>query len=597
MARPESRSSTRQASRIKLFRTASPSRSLTSKTSLSNMTSASLYSDSSLAFYEHHCDRPSSAQSFPAQPRHHASLREDNRMDVFRPTTELEFEELPLAVRRKYFSTHERLRLAQKSNSSSWTTDHELSAPKLITKRSVAHRRGMKPPTLDARQNYPANSRRPRKLSRPVDSSSPSANDVSWFIASPSPDRMGRDDKLVREGQVNLAGRLQDRVIMDAADEAWSKASRYKDRALTPVDRTLSPPYTTRKSVESSISGSNKRSSISKAMYESFRWMDEEEDLDLRLTLDDYHANIDGVVLPSAGSIRRPSYRRHMSISKLPFGRVPTSPQARPTHTRQKSKTMSVMGSKHLVKDSVSSIDPHATHYQDPEARIKLRVYLASPQKFDEAIEFGFPSADGVVDVAEPEDQPLQSQSKGCPTLESTLPDFAHSFLYDEAVSLFGDDVSTADPDSPVTPSGEFAEFAKYHGLQPALLEKRSNSLNDFSHLGLGASIKKPSYHKPKGSYTHSTAGSREMTLRMTLTRPDLRADDSTLYGWQDQASMASESRCRSPLEESPLALEALSMEKMGPFGGVDGWGPPEKENGVVKRLWKRVKSTPRKSY
>lgn len=79
------------------------------------------------------------------------------------------------------------------------------------------------------------------------------------------------------------------------------------------------------------------------------------------------------------------------------------------------------------------------------------------------------------------------------------------------------------------------------------------------------------------------------MTLRMTLTRPDLRADETTLYGWQTN---------KSPLREEPLALEDLDekFDVRGPLGGIDGWGPTEKENGVVKRLWNRVRSSQRKS-
>jgi hypothetical protein len=79
----------------------------------------------------------------------------------------------------------------------------------------------------------------------------------------------------------------------------------------------------------------------------------------------------------------------------------------------------------------------------------------------------------------------------------------------------------------------------------------------------------------------------------MTLTRPDLRADESTLYGWQG-------GRNRSPLGEDILGRpESCSVGKTdmkGPFGAIDGWGPVEKENGVVKRLWNRVKTSQRKS-
>jgi hypothetical protein len=78
-------------------------------------------------------------------------------------------------------------------------------------------------------------------------------------------------------------------------------------------------------------------------------------------------------------------------------------------------------------------------------------------------------------------------------------------------------------------------------------------------------------------------AGNREMTLRMTLTRPDLRADETAIYGWQTSH--------KSTLQE-PLAVQELNDKEMrGPFGGSDGWGPEEKENGVVKRFWNKVKS------
>lgn len=106
-------------------------------------------------------------------------------------------------------------------------------------------------------------------------------------------------------------------------------------------------------------------------------------------------------------------------------------------------------------------------------------------------------------------------------------------------------------------------------------------SSSDFSHIG----VTKPMVLKQPESYTHASTGNREMTLRMTLTRPDLRADDTALYGWQTS---------RSPLREEPLTPE--ESEVRGPFGGPDGWGIDDKENGVVKRFWNRVKSSQRKT-
>jgi hypothetical protein len=390
---------------------------------------------------------------------------------------------------------------------------------------------------------------------------------------------------------VILAGRLRESVILDAADEAIYKASRRASRNLTPLFDQASS-RSTRTSTDSSGSDSDSTSAMAEAMYESFRWMDEEEDLDLKLVLDDYHANLDGFVIPTANSNRRPSFRRTMSITKMPFGRnslssiQPRSPkfEQNTSHSRQKSRTLSLIAPKHVPHDSISSIDPNATHYQDPEARLKLRVYLASPQKFDEAIEFGFPSMDGVADGTDKENKAPGRLSKDIAGRKSHATERAQSsFLNDDAASLFEDDASMVEPESPLTPMGVDLGL-RPRGVSPTYV-KGSKTSADFSHLA-----PKPALVKQPESYAQAMAGSREMTLRMTLTRPDLRADENAIYGWQTTTT-------KSPLREEPLGLDDLDEknEVRGPLGGVDGWSPIEKENGVVKRFWNRVKS-PRKS-
>jgi hypothetical protein len=391
--------------------------------------------------------------------------------------------------------------------------------------------------------------------------------------------------------------RRRDSVILDAADEAIYKASRRASRNLTPM--IISPTIaSSRSSMDSTHSNRTSRpSSVTKAMIESFRWMDEEDDLDLRLVLDDYHANLDGVKLPTPSSTQRPSFRRHMSITKIPFGRSslssmnqssPAKPVLQSPHSRQKSRTMSLMQPKHSTSDSISSIDPSATHYQDPEARLKLRVYLASPQKFDEAIEFGFPSIEGVSTVADKENRHPRKMSRDKNAFRSPLAD-KETFLDDDNMSLSDDDdTSMLDPESPLTPVEPSATF-KTQSARPAFSSKGSQPSEDFSHLG----IRRPTPHKHTESYAQSIAGSREMTLRMTLTRPDLRADESLLYGWQGV-------RNKSPPGEEMLGGADSSLmtrnDMKGPLGGVDGWGLVEKDDGVVKRLWNRVRSSQRKS-
>lgn len=414
-----------------------------------------------------------------------------------------------------------------------------------------------------------------------------SSNEASWFLTLPE---KIKKKQFTREEQVVLAARLRESVILDAADEAIYKASRRASRNLTPLFDP-STPTTPRSSTDSYLDPDSKVDSttaMAAAMYESFRWMDEEDDLDLKLVLDDYHANLDGVVIPTPASIRRPSFRRQMSISKMPFGRssfsTPRSPKFEHTptnHNRQKSRALSLISPKHAAHESVSSIDPNAKHYQDPEARLKLRVYLASPQKFDEAIEFGFPSINGVTD-GDKENKPPKRASKDLAMVKKSS-STEKSFLHDDNASLFEDDVSMNDPDSPITPL--YTESRTQPRIAITPVTRSSKTSSDYAHLG----INKPTLVKQPESYAQAMAGNREMTLRMTLTRPDLRADESVIYGWQ---------ATKSPLRETSLTTfeDDEKYAVKGPFGGTDGWGPSEKEDGVVKRFWNKVKSTQRKT-
>ena len=216
-------------------------------------------------------------------------------------------------------------------------------------------------------------------------------------------------------------------------------------------------------------------------------------------------------------------------------------------------------------------IDPEATHYQDPEARKKLRMYLASPQKFDEAIEFGFPSSAGS-DAATPHFQ--------LPQIDNHARKFSrdmHTFLRDGQLSFFedrpnenqgleSDAGSVADIDSPATPSSTGLSF-RMHSRQ-------------ISH-------RKFSVDSPAPSPVHSANGhfNREMTLRMTLTRPDLRADEDQLYGWQGSASNSSPKTSK----DDPLALEDLVFtdDMTGTKGAF--YVKPKPRGNLVSRLLKRA--------
>ena len=408
-----------------------------------------------------------------------------------------------------------------------------------------------------------------------------------------------------------LARQLRASVILDAADEAVYKIGRRASKNWTPDIEVSTPALSSKRgSMETDNSerreprSSNKENKENEqgSFYDSFRWLDEEEDLDLRLFLDDYHANL-REDLPSPTKQRRPSFRRHLSITKLPFGRSsistssrpatkdamsPTSPLQSPIapapqmaqHGRRRSRTLSLITPKHAPQDSITAIDPAATHYQDPEARLKLRVYLASPQKFDEAIEFGFPSAE-VLSAAPVINKGASSPRKRQSRRHMSEDDHLRTFLADDddddKLSINSDQASIPDPDSPKTPQ---------LGDKPAVRPMRVPA--DPLHA-----------HRPSESYAQVPASSREMTLRMTLTRPDLRAHEDQIYGWQAKGGFSQPSRLSqsSPLREdssSPVQYVGQSSRPKESIeqvlAGMDHWEPETGDRGVMKRIWNRVR-------
>ncbi|PFH60674.1 hypothetical protein XA68_10544 [Ophiocordyceps unilateralis] len=323
--------------------------------------------------------------------------------------------------------------------------------------------------------------------------------------------------------------------------------------------------------------------STAESMYDSFRWLEDDDELDLRLFLDDYHLNLrEESVVPTKTRSRRPSFRRHLSISKLPFGgRVsgtfsrpstkdelsPTSPSSpvfgNSGHVRRRSRALSLMSPRQASPEFPTTIDPAASHYQDPDARMKLRVYLASPHKFDEAIEFGFPSIEEVQgQEQQTQDEESCKQESAGSRQESSRP---HTFLEDDASSIYSEE-SMADPESPKTP-----------GAADKPLPIRPVRVSQDTGLSSGSKV----------DYAQAPASSREMTLRMTLTRPDLRSHEEQMYGWQKGATGRRSQTRDEPL--TPLSpLPKVSIEQQ--LAALD-----EEElagDGVVKRFWNRVRRT-----
>ncbi|KAF7557672.1 hypothetical protein G7046_g5987 [Stylonectria norvegica] len=500
--------------------------------------------------------------------------------------TREEFEALPPTIQRKYFSTLERLRFAQPpdpaeyQNPGTVSDNQNRSRPSTSAKAPRRRRQHTNRVLSDSHTLSPR--RRPRVTS----------TDQRFYASLP--EKIKRRH-LTEEEQV-VAHYHRQSVILDAADEALIKAGQRPPQTSnfeSPLPSPgLSEGYTSassmhsRRGTQTAHGPESKRvSKRADSFYDSFRWLEEDDELDLRLFLDDYHINLrEEVPLPSKS--RRPSFRRHISINKLPFGRSslsytrpPTSDTVRsptlssssqtpvagsPGHVRRKSRALSLISpNKQTLPESPSTFDPAAAHYQDPEARMKLRVYLASPQKFDEAIEFGFPSMDGL-ELHDPKRiKPMEPRPE-----ITNASDKLHTFLSDDRSSTYSD--VSMDPDSPKTPE----MFEKPAPARPLRLSTEQMATSS-------------------REYAQASASSREMTLRMTLTRPDLRAHEDQIYGWpQAGAPRGINSRDETPTGPVIYARTRSSRDGIErQLAALDHWNDNNPaDNGVVKRIWNRVR-------
>ncbi|KAJ4196814.1 hypothetical protein NW767_002131 [Fusarium falciforme] len=564
---------------------------------LSEIDSEFLFPDNVLAAVD---NRPSSSRSHLLHWRRNRSSGSDSSnprvssdcqppMDDSRPSmiiTREEFEALPPTIQRKYFSTIERSQFTHypglESRSCLGSVGHDHLSPRSSLPKSSNWGELERPVTSDSSTLY--SNRRPRITS----------TDQRFYANLP--------EKIKRRHLTEeelLIAHDRPKSTPEAAGEPLDQGKKRPSQEMRMQSPQSSPGLSEGQSSFSSVqrrksdrepcrSDSNRPDSF----YDSFRWLEDEEGLDLRLYLDDYHINLREEV-PVPNKSRRPSFRRHLSINKLPFGRpsvsytrpLPREGVVSPTsispsasqnsaigssgHIRRKSRALSLVSpNKQMSPRSSPPIDPAATHYQDPEARQKLRAYLASPQKFDEAIEFGFPSKDG-----SPR-EPTFTRPVGSKKENAKEPEKFRSFLEDDRSSKYSDDASVAEPDSPKTPQ----LFDKPAPVRPAR-----------------TSTEQPPCAARSDKSVLDQASCREMTLRMTLTRPDLRQSEDQIYGWkQPGSSRGGSSRDDSSTNTVIYARDGNpkeSIEKQ--LAALDEWGEDaDHDNGVVKRFWNRVKRT-----
>ena len=420
----------------------------------------------------------------------------------------------------------------------------------------------------------------------------PSYEEAQWFQSLP--EKVQKNNFTPEEQRV--LAKQRNSFLLEAAAEVAQTAHQQAQRKQS--EPAVQTSHTSLSSSISSVHTLEERASVAmdESILSSFRWMDDEEDLDL--TLGTYpKQSLDPKSDINPG---RHSFRRSISLTALTLGDSPS-----PTASRTTSRTMvpsplpipsqrdlyernvyrSCLANplpKHYPSASQSTLDQSTKHYQDPEARLKLRVCLGDPSKFDETLEFGFPSLTNT--PSESSDRPSLSRSRHTePTPQTFFNDDLENSSFLDGLS---DSESLSEVETPHTPSDTFT-FRNTHRLPTSKSSSKPTSTDmERPYPSKAASapriLKSTVEHPQQQQYLPyentlgSTGGNREMTLRMTLTRADLRARESLLYP-------------NSTLhEQDPLALDHLPI---GTTLGTDAWEQQQaKEEGVVKKFWRRVR-------
>ncbi|KZM26300.1 uncharacterized protein EKO05_0002242 [Ascochyta rabiei] len=478
---------------------------------------------------------------------------------ILPPLQQVDYDALPHSVQRKYFSSLERLQIQQQ------TGDDQTSEPSSGSPSHAASKAPFRRLNSRRRAHTTGSSRQDHEISQA---------EAAFFLSLP--DKV-RKQQFSREEQVILLAKCDQALLPPDHDPDPEEVARqrFHDFHFDFSTNNLDQP-----SKRGSPRG--RRSSVSaySPSQPSFGFSlrsKKEQDTQSSLFF------LDAMDSPSSRKMRPLSFRRTMSLSGPPSCHStcsavagPGSPlfifpaEYRPRH--QRAHSSAIPGRRSSYTSPTPIFDAEATHYQDPETRKKLRMYLASPQKFDEAIEFGFPS------TAEQEDVVPHYQLPPVTKHSRKFSRDMHTFLRDGKLSFFedknsenqgleSDGDSVVELESPRTPSSTGLSF-RLHARQMSSIDSN----------GLASSQPSPGYLQ------------REMTLRMTLTRPDLRADEDALYGWQNQIQhQHQKSTAAATVQDDPLALEELVLSDdqtgtKGPF-----YVKPKPRGSLVTRLLKRA--------
>jgi hypothetical protein len=258
-----------------------------------------------------------------------------------------------------------------------------------------------------------------------------------------------------------------------------------------------------------------------------------------RHSISTLHENKPEPIVVTKAQIR--SFRKSFALKPLELAAPILAPCPSPGFFKEldQRRAANAKPRRRSTKESLNipELSPEAKHYKDPETRRALRA-MASPEHFDEALEYGFPL-------------PPSNEAQNTAKLRSRF----SANTSDRSSSLTSS--STADTkdlpydDIPSTPDGStsFLETGVMMGTKASNVSVKPTSppLHRRAHT---------TGDVPSHTRTPSSAH-REMTLRMTLTRPILRAAETDVRAMHPVRRTSLQPSLMDQVDD-PLALETL---------------------------------------
>ena len=401
--------------------------------------------------------------------------------------------------------------------------------------------------------------------------------DAMWFSSLPPK---------IRQCQFSLdeqalLSRDYDRMMIDAADETLIRLKHCPDTSQTPPGIKVGPSKGSlthslrRKTVDASTqpSTSSAIAPDNLCSWSTTKRLGEQEDDDSQFEDAFFtarpgpHPETRHTFRPLSAEASHSSYFGRTLALGTPRSRRPSLP-TRPVYSGPavlKDQSLSGHGASYRKNACASTNDNPAQYYRDPDARRKLRVYLASPQKFDEAVEFGFPS------LGTSPRSPLATSMTSLPSAGPIEQTFLHSdgpsSSKEKSHPEYHDNTSDDD-----TAEGSVSSASDtLHTPREKELPLRGGVGEGFK---MDSSCVRPyvvSTRADSGKIDPSTG--REMTLHMTLTRPDLRTTVS-------ESTIAQDSACEEPLR--PYHIPTLGQSHLDAFQALD-------DHAKTSRLWRKL--------